>query len=343
MTTLENSKLIWLASGECADQYAEFFDTVCPLGEKTVVNISADSDYALFVNGAYAASGQYGDYEHYKIYDTVDITDLLCDGENRLDFTVYHCGVGTTSRYRPYAAGVIYEVISDGVVIARSDEHTKSRLSPTYASGRQIPVSTQLGFTFSYDATKKSNGGYAPSVAVEKNCEFFPRPIRKHALLEPRKMASVKKINDAHYVIDLGGETVGLPHIDFTSNLEQTLYVSWGEHIVDGSVRWQIGKRNFKYEYRATKGHNRFTEYMLRIGARYIEVEAEHPINLNCAGIMPQVYKRPRLFPIRSNPSLTQTRTPYGRPSTERQTLTAQARSATAGAPCPCIFTDGLA
>ncbi len=126
-----------------------------------------------------------------------------------------------------------------------------------------------------------------------------------YALLEPRKMASVTRLCDTRYLIDLGGETVGLPHIDFTSNLEQTLYVSWGEHIVDGSVRWQIGKRNFRYEYRATKGHNRFTEYMLRIGARYIEVEAEHPINLNYASIMPQVYKRPRLFPIRSNPSLT--------------------------------------
>ena len=77
MKTFEKSKWIWLASGECADQYAEFLDTVCHFGEKTVINISADSDYALFVNGCYAASGQYGDYEHYKIYDTVDIASAL--------------------------------------------------------------------------------------------------------------------------------------------------------------------------------------------------------------------------------------------------------------------------
>jgi len=290
MKTFEKSKWIWLASGECADQYAEFLDTVCHFGEKTVINISADSDYALFVNGRYAASGQYADYEHYKIYDTVDITELLNEGENRLDLTVYHCGVGTTSRYRPYAAGLIYEVVENGRVTARSGEHTRSRLSPTYASGRMIPVSTQLGFTFAYDATKRCEDGYEPSVEVAKNCKFHPRPIRKHSLLEPRAMASVKRISDSHYLIDLGGETVGLPHLDFSSEREQTVYVSWGEHLADGAVRWKINKRNFRYEYRATAGENLFTEYMLRLGGRYIELEAEEPIELRYAGIIPQVY-----------------------------------------------------
>ena len=291
MKAFEKSEWIWIASGEGADQYAEFVDTVYHLGKKTMVNISADSDYALFVNGKYAASGQYGDYEHYKIYDTVDITHLLTVGENEIKVTAYHCGVDTTSRYRPYAAGLIYEVTEDGEIKAKSDRDTLSRLSPTYLSGRMLSVSTQLGFTFSYDATKKGEDGYIPSAVITKNCNFFCRPIKKHVLLDKREAVSVKEISTSHYLIDLGGEAVGLPHLELTSDCEQTVTVLWGEHIKDGGVRSKIGKRTFEYEYRAVKGENDFTEYMLRIGARFLEIKAEAPISLRYCGIIPQVYE----------------------------------------------------
>lgn len=294
MKSVINADWIWPECGEQIDQYAEFLDTVCHFGEKTVINISADSDYALFVNGCYAASGQYGDYEHYKIYDTVDITELLHEGENRLDFTVHHCGEAN-SRYRPYAAGLIYEVVENGRVTARSGEHTKSRLSPCYASGRKIRVSTQLGFTFSYDATKRGDYGYAPSVCVSKSCNFSPRPIKKHALHAPKPMKSITELEGNRYLIDLGGETVGLPHLEIDSECEQTLVVAWGEHIKDGCVRSKIGYRTFEYEYRAVSGENLFTEYMLRIGGRYIEIRAEAPIRVKYCGIIPQVYETKKL------------------------------------------------
>ena len=295
MKSVINADWIWLGCGEEIDQYAEFLDTVCHYGKKTVIKISADSDYTLFVNGEYAASGQYGDYEHYKIYDTIDITHLLRLGENRLDFTVHHCGADTTSRYRPYAAGLIYEVAEDGTVTARSGEHTLSRLSPTYASGRRVSVSTQLGFTFAYDATKRSDEGYTPSVCVRKDCNFFPRPIKKHALRAPKPMKSVTKLEGNRYLIDLGGETVGLPHLEIESECEQTLVVAWGEHIKDGCVRSKIGYRTFEYEYRAVRGENLFTEYMLRIGGRYLEIRAEAPIRVKYCGIIPQVYETKKL------------------------------------------------
>ena len=295
MECFGTSAWIWLASGESKDQYAEFLDTVCHVGGKTVINISADSDYTLFVNGEYAASGQYGDYEHYKIYDTIDITHLLHAGENRLDFTVYHCGADTTSRYRPYAAGLIYEVIEDDTVKARSGVHTLSRLSTTYVSGKGISVSPQLGFTFSYNATKRGDGGYLPSVLIKKECGFFPRPIKKHTLLAPKPMKSITKLGDSRYLIDLGGETVGLPHLEINSECEQTITVAWGEHIKDGYVRSRIGSRTFEYEYRAIKGENIFTEYMLRIGGRYLEVRAEAPIRVKYCGIIPQVYETEKL------------------------------------------------
>lgn len=102
MKSFEKSKWIWLACGEGDDQYAEFFDTVEYNGGELLLRISCDSDYAVFLNGEYLASGQYGDFEHYKIYDEIDLTDRLKRGENSFKFLAYHTGV-PTSRYRPAA------------------------------------------------------------------------------------------------------------------------------------------------------------------------------------------------------------------------------------------------
>ena len=47
----------------------------------------------------------------------------------------------------------------------------------------------------------------------------------------------------------------------------------------------------FRYfEYKAKKGENKFTNYMLRLACRYLEVVATNPIDINYVGILPQVY-----------------------------------------------------
>ena len=289
MRAFENSKWIWLAAGESEDQYVEFADSFEYNGEGGAkVRVSVDNDYVLYVNGSYAASSQYGDFEHYKIYDTLDITKHLTAGENRLDILVYYCGVNT-QRYRKASAGLIYEIVSDTGIVAHSGEHVLSRLSPTYRSGKCLLVTPQLGFTFAYDATRQSEDGFAPSVGVSKNCNFFPRPTVKGVLLPPHTVKSVTKYDDTHFLIDLGKEVVGLPTLDLDSDTEQTILVAWGEHIDDGCVRKDHHSKHFYYEYTTTVGRNRFTDYMLRIAGRYLEVFAQHPIRLHYAGIIPQV------------------------------------------------------
>jgi len=294
MNIFEKSKWIWLPSGECDDQYAEFFDTVTYVGGPMSVRLSADSDYTLFVNGTYAASGQYGDFEHYKIYDTIDITPFLRDGENSLTFLVYHCGTGT-SRYAPAKAGLIYEIASASGIAGFSSETTQCRQSPFYQSGFCVLVSTQLGYTFSYDANGDPDTPTVPAACVNKHCTFYPRPIKKSAVLPRKEPASVTRRSDTHYLIDLGGEVVGLPHLAFDTAAAQKITVAWGEHINDGGVRRVIAYRHFYFEYHAHAGHNVFTEYMLRLGCRYVEIFSEAPITLHYGGVLPQVYETEEL------------------------------------------------
>ncbi|MBE6608601.1 MAG: hypothetical protein E7633_08605 [Ruminococcaceae bacterium] len=290
MNVFKNSKWIWISDEDKIDEYADFCDKISYSGGNTVMNISCDSDYTLYINGTFVASNQYGDFEHYKIYDLLDITPFLTIGENEIKILVHHSGY-PTSRYRPAKAGLIYEIVCEDKIISYSNERILSRKNPAYVSGNKVLVSSQLGFTFAYDATKETDEGYAGSVAVNKNCIFYPRPIKKSVLKEKKPMTSLKTIDDCHYLIDLGSEVVGVPTLDVISDTEQKITIAYGEHIVDGGVRMKLGGRNFYYEYTAKCGQNVFTDYMLRLGCRYLEIFTEAPIKINYIGVLPQVYE----------------------------------------------------
>lgn len=295
----KKAKWIWLANAPKADEYGEFFDRFSWNGGKAACRISVNGDYALFINGKYVESNQYGDYEHHKIYDEIDLTAFLKKGENDFALRVWYPGT-PTSRYAGGVAGALFEVEENGTILLSSDEKTLARMSKAYQNHRQKFITVQLGYGFAYDATKEDdwktgNGdGFTPAVLVDKRCPLFPRPIKKHVLLPLKAGKIVKQEGDTRYLLDVGEETVGLCSFAFTSEKEQNLVLSYGEHIEDGWVRRKIENRDFSFEYRAKAGENSFVDYSLRLGARYLEIQSEEPIELSYAGILPQVYPTER-------------------------------------------------
>lgn len=102
--------------------------------KKTIVRLSCDSDYTLFINGEFVASNQYGDYEHYKIYDELDVSDFVKDGENTFAVLVWYWGENT-QRYLIGVPGFIYEIVQNEKICAASDTDTLCRKSLAYKSG----------------------------------------------------------------------------------------------------------------------------------------------------------------------------------------------------------------
>ena len=92
MNPFSSSAWIWLKEGQFIDQYAEFTQDFDYDGKNTVLYLSVDTDYALFLNGEFVCSNQYGDFEHYKVYDTIDLSSFCHAGKNTLTFVVYYCG-----------------------------------------------------------------------------------------------------------------------------------------------------------------------------------------------------------------------------------------------------------
>ncbi len=296
MSAFENSKWIWYRDGEANDEYADFFSKFNYDGNGSVTcRISCDGDYTLYINGCFAASNQYGDYEHYKIYDEIDITEVVRNGENTFSATVWHHGE-STSRYVYGRAGVIFEITAGEREILSSGSHTLARKNPAYHSGRCQFISYQLGFGFAYDATKDdgrlfTGEGFDNAFSADKKCRLFPRPNKKLCLeSKPAPIKTSAGSDGKYYLIDLGCESVGILHLDFTSETEQDIEIAWGEDLQNGHVRRTIGAREFSIDYRARIGENKYTNHMLRFGVRYFEVYAEAPIELRYAGLIPQYY-----------------------------------------------------
>lgn len=284
---------IWSVKDWENNNYAEFCQRIDYSGGKVNVKFSVSGEYTLFVNGEYVQSVQYADFECYKVYEDVDITPYLRNGENHVCFLcVYWSKSGM--RWNTPEAGLIFEIENDGELVAFSDENTPSRQSRAYLSGFEVRISPQLGYSFSYDATKEdewlTGGGkaFGRSVVLQKNCNFVKRPIKRQSAEPVRK--AVPYGEQKNYIFDLGEEVVGFCNFSINSKTEQTIRVFYGELLKDGHVKKTIGSRNFRFDYRTKVGKNEFTNFMLRLACRYIEIEVEDEIDVEYIGIRPHSY-----------------------------------------------------
>lgn len=291
----KNAKWIWNSFDFDENEYAEFYDKVEYNGGNVALNISVCGDYTLFINGKFAGSNQYGDFEHYKVYDKLDITKYLNQGKNHICILVWYFGKSGMRYFTP-KPGLIYEVVCDENVVLSSSELTLSRKSKAYHSGGDIhKISAQLGYSYKYDSTKEDNWilgdlkDFSGSVVIQDKKEFYLRPIKKLRLKPLCRGKIIAKENDT-YIVDIGREIVGLCTFSIICSSECNVKISYGESLKNGRVKRLIGGRDFSFDYVAKQGKNTYTNYMLRLGCRYLEVESKTPIEIEFIGIIPQIY-----------------------------------------------------
>lgn len=174
MKKFEKAKWIWSENAEGADSYSEFFvSKEFHENDSVKLRVSSDSNYAVYINGVFADSGQYADMPHYKVYDEVDLSSYIVKGVNHIAFVVWYYGVQSFTYYigKP---GLIFEIEQNGEVVLSSDESVLSRKSRRYISGKRESITMMLGLNYHVDL-KESNDwmigkdmeGFAPSVVPE--------------------------------------------------------------------------------------------------------------------------------------------------------------------------------
>lgn len=92
-------------------------------------------------------------------------------------------------------------------------------------------------------------------------------------------------------ILDLEKENVGFLYLDFEVEAPCEVLIGWGEHLADGRVRTEVGRRNFAAVYDASAGANRFLNPLRRLGLRYLQIHFASPfVIVRYAGIRPVDY-----------------------------------------------------
>ena len=210
----EQAKWIWNNKEQKSDQYVEFrTDFQCEENALVLLRISVASNYAVYVNGCFVNSGQYGDFPHYKVYDELDISQYIVNGTNKMAIIAWYCGVSTFTRPKENP-GLLFELEQNGEIIDYSGEHTKCRLSKRYVSGRNELITWQLGLSFAVDLrqdeewmTDSDLSDFGASVCVDNMPEnLYLRPVKK-LLIEPRVTTDIVSGGVFQYTVQ--GTTAG--------------------------------------------------------------------------------------------------------------------------------------
>ena len=288
------SKWIWMEQQPQKDSYGEFVSDFAYSSGNVSVKISVDSNYVIFVNGAFAASEQYPDFPHYKVYDEIDITKFCIPGQNRIAILAWYYGETFMTYYLGRAA-LRFEVCCDGNLLAFSSEKTCSRLSPAYQNGLCHILTPQLGFGYCYDTTKEDRWttqdepGFSPSFLVDQNPPLFKRSIHK-PVIHSKAPSQLIQQKENYYLFDIGYEEVGYLTLQVKSPCKQKIRVCYGEHIDDGAVRSILPWREFYFEIILGDGITQYTNYMRRLGCRYLEIHAEVPLEIEYLSVLPCTY-----------------------------------------------------
>ena len=191
VSSFGDARWIWPSSlGRPVNHTLEFRQTVVcgpGAGADARLFIAADTVYAIWINGEFIDSGRCPDVPPERTFDAIPVGAAFKRGRNEVVVGLYVQGVGSF-QHLPGDPGLIFAIRGRGVA-AFSGLGTSWRTSANYRAGEMPRISSQLGFSFEYDASRdpgpwrkigaKDLGPYAAAMSLA------PRPIARTAIGEP--------------------------------------------------------------------------------------------------------------------------------------------------------------
>ena len=241
----------------------------------TVLRITGDDYYKLYVNGAFVCQGPAAGYPEHYYYNTVDITRYLHAGRNVLAVHLYYQGLlNRVWNSRDGRMGVACDAVffrENGTVAARAVPAWRYRVTDAYGMGATVGYETQFMEHFdsrAWDEDWASEGfddaaaGWSPMVPVtwaDYHLEPQPTKMLDHHELSPRTMETLDASNftddpqaaaHAGCIIraDFGREVVATLALAARGHAGDVITVRCGEELNgDGSVRYDM-RCNCTYE-----------------------------------------------------------------------------------------------
>ncbi|MBR3968092.1 MAG: hypothetical protein IKJ93_00715 [Clostridia bacterium] len=280
----KNAKWIWINNNPQDDEYAVFEQKFNVSSGKITFSVCAEIDYVLYVNGTFVSFGQFAGYPEHKYYDELDITNFCEVGENNFTLTVRYEGLNTHTHIAD-GAGVIYSIAVDGKTIAHSKQGVSGGYDNRYIQHTARKITGQIGY-----GTQMRVGDYLcdiPCVEVQKSYNLKPRPVKKTVELP---FVEGKLIDKEKNLYDIGRETAGYLYVKFKAAKPDVAKIAYGQHIVDGAVRYLVGGRDFSLDFELCEGTYEFKQFFTRISGRYLQAILPEGIEVLSIGVMPYIY-----------------------------------------------------
>jgi alpha-L-rhamnosidase len=260
----------------------------------TLLDISADDYYKVYLNGELAAQGPaQSDVGHYY-YNQIDVRALIKPGMNVLAVHVYYQGLRNRAyNSADYRQGFIAELWSGNRLIVKSDSTWKAKRAEDNRPGTAFGYDTQ--FTEHIDARLSLRNWKAVDfddqawsyADIKSNTDYTfmlqPTPVVSVYMKQP---VQVDQLASGHYLIDFGEEITGQFTMKAHGEAGQVVKILSGEELTEGGgVRFEM-RCNCLYEdsWILSGGDDEFETYDYK-GFRYVEVRG--PAN----GLKPQSFQ----------------------------------------------------
>ena len=136
-----------------------------PAIKEANILITADSYYRLYINGSWVCDGPARAWtEHYQ-YDNVDITSMLCSGNNEVRIVARHFGCGTFHQV-PAGPGLLAQVNAvsiKGKKITIGTDNSWQTSQAKFLACDTPKISIQMEPAELYDATQETKLKFAPA------------------------------------------------------------------------------------------------------------------------------------------------------------------------------------
>ncbi len=163
------------------------------------VEIAADSDFVLYLNGVEAGRGQFSDYPQARTFSRFEVGKLLRRGTNVLAVLHYYRGEDF-SEHRAGESGLI-AALAAGRQEVLTDGRWRATPHPAFTPGPAERVTAQMGFVTCFDARKDlpwleaafdDSSWPAAQVAATATGGFWtslaPRPVPPLTIGEPARV-----------------------------------------------------------------------------------------------------------------------------------------------------------
>ena len=235
---------------------------VCKNVKKSIIYISADDYYKLYINGKFVAQGPAPSYHFQYNYNEIDITNYLHAGNNIIAIhTLYQGLINRVWQSGDNRHGLIFDLLIDGEIVVSSDHSVKTAVHSAYREKGTVGYETQ--FLEEYDSRSKHVGfeknDYDDNAwSFAKYCIYDDHILTKQQsyMLEferilPRKL----ELTNNSFIFDFGSVYVGYLYLSVKGNAGDIVIVRCGQELEpNGTVRYHL-RANCCYEENWILGH----------------------------------------------------------------------------------------